>query len=106
MADLTKLAKLLQELDDQMVGCMKCGMCQAVCPVFAETMKEADVTRGKIALLENLAKEMIHDAAGVQEKLNKCLLCGSCGANCPSGVKVMDIFLRARVIVKDRKSVV
>ncbi|HEU6438198.1 MAG TPA: 4Fe-4S dicluster domain-containing protein, partial [Nitratidesulfovibrio sp.] len=60
MADLTKLAKLLQELDDQMVGCMKCGMCQAVCPVFAETMKEADVTRGKIALLENLAKEMIH----------------------------------------------
>ncbi|MEG6506786.1 (Fe-S)-binding protein [Nitratidesulfovibrio sp. 1201_IL3209] len=99
MADLTKLAKLLQELDDQMVGCMKCGMCQAVCPVFAETMKEADVTRGKIALLENLAKEMIHDAAGVQEKLNKCLLCGSCGANCPSGVKVMDIFLRARVIV-------
>ncbi|WP_353118333.1 (Fe-S)-binding protein [Nitratidesulfovibrio sp.] len=99
MADLTKLAKLLHELDDQMVGCMKCGMCQAVCPVFAETMKEADVTRGKIALLENLAKEMIHDAAGVQEKLNKCLLCGSCGANCPSGVKVMDIFLRARVIV-------
>ncbi|RXF78600.1 (Fe-S)-binding protein [Desulfovibrio sp. DS-1] len=90
---------MLQELDDQMVGCMKCGMCQAVCPVFAETMKEADVTRGKIALLENLAKEMIHDAAGVQEKLNKCLLCGSCGANCPSGVKVMDIFLRARVIV-------
>lgn len=99
MADLTKLAKLLQELDDQMVGCMKCGLCQAVCPVFAETMKEADVARGKIALLENLAKEMISDAAGVQEKLNRCLLCGSCAANCPSGVKVMDIFLRARVIV-------
>lgn len=99
MADLTKLAQMLNELDDQMVACMKCGMCQAVCPVFAETMKEADVTRGKIALLENLAKEMIADAASVQHKLNKCLLCGSCGANCPSGVKVMDIFLQARAIV-------
>lgn len=99
MADLTKLAKMLQELDDHMVACMKCGMCQAVCPVFAETMKEADVTRGKIALLENLAKEMVSDPEGVQEKLNKCLLCGSCGANCPSGVKIMDIFLRARCIV-------
>ncbi|GFM36320.1 (Fe-S)-binding protein [Desulfovibrio psychrotolerans] len=99
MADLNKLAKMLQELDDMMVACMKCGMCQAVCPVFTETMKEADVTRGKIALLENLAHEMIRDADGVQERLNRCLLCGSCAANCPSGVKVMDIFLRGRTIV-------
>ncbi|MGE4297244.1 MAG: (Fe-S)-binding protein [Desulfovibrionaceae bacterium] len=99
MADLHTLAKMLQELDDQMVACMKCGLCQAVCPVFAETMREGDVTRGKIALLENLAHEMLADAEGVQAKLNKCLLCGSCAANCPSGVKIMDIFLRARVIV-------
>ncbi|ABB40034.1 protein of unknown function DUF224 cysteine-rich region domain protein [Oleidesulfovibrio alaskensis G20] len=99
MADLNKLAKMLQELDDQMVACMKCGMCQAVCPVFAETMREADVTRGKIALLENLAHEMIKDPESVQERVNKCLLCGSCAANCPSGVQIMDIFLRARVIV-------
>jgi glycolate oxidase iron-sulfur subunit len=97
--DLHQLAKMLQELDDQMVTCMKCGMCQAVCPVFSETMKEGDVARGKIALLENLAHELIADAEGVQEKLNKCLLCGSCAANCPSGVKVLDIFLKARVIV-------
>lgn len=99
MADLHRLAVMLQELDDQMVACMKCGMCQAVCPVFSETLNEADVTRGKIALLENLAKELVADPEGVQEKLNKCLLCGSCAANCPSGVKIMDIFLRARVIV-------
>ncbi len=99
MADLHTLAKMLQELDDQMATCMKCGLCQSVCPVFAETMREGDVTRGKIALLEDLAHEMLADAQGVQDKLNKCLLCGSCAANCPSGVKIMDIFLRARVIV-------
>lgn len=97
--DLHQLAKMLHELDDQMVACMKCGMCQAVCPVFTETMKEGDVARGKIALLENLSHEMIADAEGVQDKLNKCLLCGSCAANCPSGVKVLDIFFKARVIV-------
>ncbi|BBO88817.1 (Fe-S)-binding protein [Desulfosarcina ovata] len=99
MIDLHKLAAMLQELDDQMVTCMKCGMCQAVCPVFRETLREADVTRGKIALLENLAHEMVADAHGVQEKLNKCLLCGSCQANCPSGVTVIDIFIKARIIV-------
>ncbi|NJB68582.1 glycolate oxidase iron-sulfur subunit [Desulfobaculum xiamenense] len=99
MADLQKLATMLQELDDQMAACMKCGMCQGVCPVFAETMAEADVTRGKIALLENLAHELVVDAEGVKDKLNKCLLCGSCAANCPSGVRIMDIFLKARCIV-------
>ncbi len=97
--DVHQLAGMLHELDDQMVTCMRCGMCQAVCPVFAESMNEGDVARGKIALLENLSHEMIKDPGGVQEKLNRCLLCGSCAFNCPSGVKVLDIFLKARVIV-------
>ena len=29
----------------------------------------------------------------------RCLLCGSCSANCPSGVKVLDIFIKARAIL-------
>lgn len=97
--DVRRLADMLLALDDMLVSCMRCGMCQAVCPVYGATMREADVTRGKIALLENLAREIINDAESVNEKLNRCLLCGSCQANCPSGVKIMDIFLRARAIV-------
>ncbi|WP_264983260.1 (Fe-S)-binding protein [Pseudodesulfovibrio portus] len=99
MADIHKLAQLFQELDDQLVNCMKCGMCQAVCPVFAQSGKEADVTRGKLALLEGLTHEMLTDPEGVNEKLNRCLLCGTCQSNCPSGVSVMDIFLKARAIM-------
>ena len=93
------LADMLLELDDLLVSCMRCGFCLAVCPVYGATMREADATRGKIALLENLARQMITDSVAVNEKLNRCLLCGSCQANCPSGVKIMDIFLRARTIV-------
>ncbi len=99
MSDLNTLSQMLLELDDNLVSCMHCGMCQAVCPVYGATMREADVTRGKIVLLENLARKMIDDPAGVNDKLNRCLLCGSCESNCPSGVKIMDIFLRARSIV-------
>jgi glycolate oxidase iron-sulfur subunit len=99
MADIHKLAQMFQELDDQLVGCMRCGMCQAVCPIFAQTGREADVTRGKLALLDGLAHEMLTDAEGVNEKLNRCLLCGTCQSNCPSGVKIMDIFLKARAIM-------
>lgn len=97
--DLHELTNRLQQLDDRLVACMKCGMCQAVCPVFAETLQEGDVTRGKITLLQNLAGKIIRDAKGVQEKLNKCLLCGTCQVNCPSGVNIMDIFFEARIIV-------
>lgn len=97
--DLKALTDMLLKLDDMLVSCMRCGFCMAVCPVFGATMREADVTRGKIALLENLAKQMTTDVNAVNEKLNRCLLCGSCQANCPSGVKIMDIFLRARAIV-------
>lgn len=69
-------------LDDKLAACMKCGMCQSVCPVFGETMMEADVTRGKLTLLEKLAHRLIEDPDAVNEKLNRCLLCGSCQANC------------------------
>jgi glycolate oxidase iron-sulfur subunit len=99
MSDMRELLKLLGELDDQLVGCMRCGMCQAVCPMYAQTGRESDVARGKIALLEGLAYEMVKDPDGVQEKLNRCLLCGSCAANCPSGVKALDIFIKARSIL-------
>ncbi len=99
MADIHKLAQMFKELDDQLVNCMKCGMCQAVCPVFSKSGRESDVARGKLALLDGLASEMLSDPEGVNDKLNRCLLCGTCAANCPSGVKVMDIFLKARAIM-------
>ena len=99
MANIKTLTKLMRELEDQLAVCMRCGMCQAVCPVFAETGFEADVARGKLALLDGLLQEMFKDPKGVYQRLNKCLLCGSCAANCPSGVSVLEIFIKARAIL-------
>lgn len=99
MPSLRVLARLVQELEDQLVACMRCGLCQAVCPLFAETGREADVARGKLALLDGLARELFQNPQGVQDRLNRCLLCGACAANCPSGVKVLDIFIKARAIL-------
>ncbi|MDR1050303.1 MAG: (Fe-S)-binding protein [Deltaproteobacteria bacterium] len=98
-AGLAELAGMLMSLDDLLVSCMRCGFCQSVCPVYGATFREADVARGKIALLEDLARELTEDADNVSDRLDRCLLCGSCESNCPSGVAVMDIFLRARCIV-------
>jgi len=99
MSSLKELARLMQELQDQLVSCRRCGLCQAVCPLFAETGREADVARGKLALLSGLAQEILQNPQGVQDHLSRCLLCGSCAANCPSGVKVLEIFIKARAIL-------
>ncbi|WP_045213030.1 (Fe-S)-binding protein [Desulfonatronovibrio magnus] len=99
MADIKQLADKLKELDDLLTRCMRCGMCQAQCPVFARTGRETDVTRGKLALISGLGRKMLSDPEQVKERLERCLLCGTCQVNCPSGVQVSDIFLRARAII-------
>ncbi|MDR0827660.1 MAG: (Fe-S)-binding protein [Desulfovibrio sp.] len=99
--ELQALADRLLKLDDLLISCMRCGFCLSVCPVYGATMKEADACRGKLALLDFLAHHMINDPEAVNDKLTRCLLCASCQAVCPSGVKIMDIFLHARSIVRD-----
>ncbi|MDO5537921.1 MAG: (Fe-S)-binding protein, partial [Desulfovibrionaceae bacterium] len=99
MADLKMLASRLMTLEDRIIGCMRCGNCQAVCPMFGATHKEGDVARGKMVLVDDLAHELFKDPEAVADKLGRCLLCGSCQAGCPSGVHIMDIFMEAREIV-------
>ena len=99
MSDMKTLTELMKELEDRLAVCMRCGMCQAVCPLFEQTGREADVARGKLALLDGLMKEMFQNPKGTFERLNRCLLCGSCAENCPSNVNVLEIFMKARAIL-------
>ena len=98
---MERIAGLLKDLEKRLSLCMRCGMCRAVCPLFAETGREEDVARGKLALLDGLIRGTFEDSAGVRERLERCLLCGSCAASCPSGVKILEIFLRARAVLAD-----
>ena len=103
MSDIQKIANLMKELGRQLAICTYCGMCQAVCPLFLETGREPDVARGKLALLDGLRQEMFKNPDGVQKRLNRCLLCGSCAANCPRSVNLLEIFIKARMILASVK---
>ena len=96
---MQQLARDVRQLEDQLAVCTRCGMCQANCPLFAQTRKEADVSRGKLVLINGLIDQMFDDAKGVNERLQRCLLCGSCAHGCPSNVNTVEIFLKARVII-------
>lgn len=99
MGGMKDLANLVGELREELEVCMRCGMCRAVCPVFGETGRESDVARGKLALLDGIIEGMFKNPMGVHDRLMRCLLCGSCEAHCPSGVKTFDVFLKARAIL-------
>ena len=69
-----------------MAQCVRCGACQAHCPVYLETCREGSVARGKIAL----ASAVLADELGLEERLQQeislCLLCSSCVTKCPNQV--------------------
>lgn len=98
---ITDLARMMKILDRDVSRCSRCGMCQAVCPVYGLTGHEKDTARGKLALLDGLTREMFADADGTAARLNHCLLCGACGAGCPMNIDITALFLNARAIIEE-----
>jgi len=99
MDKMQKLAHDVRRLEAKLALCTRCGMCQANCPLFASTREESDVSRGKLVLITGLIDQMFDDAKGVQKRLKRCLLCGSCAHGCPSRVNTVEIFIEARAII-------
>ncbi|WP_027718664.1 (Fe-S)-binding protein [Desulfovirgula thermocuniculi] len=81
---------------EEIIKCMKCGNCQAACPIYKELRLEPAVARGKIHLAGMLAGGELKAAPALAERFALCLTCLACTAVCPSGVKVCDIILAAR----------
>lgn len=90
-------------VEEEMARCMKCGNCQAVCPLYKETLEETAVARGKIQLAYAYLKGEIPATNILAEKLLFCLTCMACVANCPSGVRVDTVVLAARAAMVREK---
>ncbi len=86
----------LKELSKNASQCVKCGTCLAHCPIYAETLSELTTARGKLSLVESLASGDIHFTRKLKDLLFSCLICNTCGENCPNDVKVGEILLEAR----------
>jgi glycolate oxidase iron-sulfur subunit len=93
----------LDSVQDYVIKCMKCGNCQAVCPIFKETLREVGVARGKISLVENLLNGKIEMTEGLADRFSLCTTCMACSANCPNAVPFDKIILAARAEAVRRK---
>lgn len=94
---------VLRFVEEEMRKCMKCGNCQAVCPVYKETKTESNVARGKIQLAESVLKGELEVTSEFGDKMFKCLLCKTCMSKCPCGVQVDKIIMAAREEIARKK---
>jgi len=82
--------------------CLKCGLCRAPCPIFAEVRDESGSARGRIAMIEALREGRLTLSPLLADRLSKCLNCQACMEACPSGIKVDEIVLAARAEIFTR----
>ena len=90
----------LREIADK---CVRCGICQSVCPVFAEIQKESAVARGKVTLIRKLLSKETGYSPKLSTYLLQCLGCGACSENCPNGVRADELILAARALMVEKK---
>lgn len=76
--------------------CVKCGTCQAACPVFGARPGEAYSARGKMAIIQAAAQSEVEETGLYRAYLENCLLCGACEEACPSEVPTLSAMLQAR----------
>jgi len=83
--------------------CSKCGGCQAVCPLYGETMAEPLVARGKLFLIKNHIEGKLELSPKMKELMSLCLLCKACMENCPNKIPVDQLVLWARQKIAQEK---
>ncbi len=83
--------KKLNDYEQELNKCSKCGLCQAQCPIFEYTKNECCVSRGIFAMLLGIVKKELSMSKTIHSYLNKCLKCGKCSASCPAGIDACQI---------------
>jgi glycolate oxidase iron-sulfur subunit len=80
--------------------CVHCGFCLQSCPTFLVTSDESDGPRGRIVLMQRLARSEIDPSdRALQLHLDRCLGCRGCEPVCPSGVNYGPALEEARQLV-------
>jgi len=85
--DNVEIKNAIEEMTEILDGCVKCGMCKSLCPVFRVLREEGFGPRGKSIFL---SKKMLNEVVW------QCTLCKACEKKCPLNLKVWEAVRKAR----------
>jgi glycolate oxidase iron-sulfur subunit len=72
--------------DDELSGCVSCGLCLPHCPTFRVTGEEALSPRGRISAMRAVQWEGLEPGEDFINSMETCVQCRGCETACPSGV--------------------
>lgn len=82
---------------DQLLNCMRCGLCLPSCPTYQLTGRERSSPRGRIALIRAVEENRLEpDSKLLAEEMDFCLGCLACTTACPAGVDYGSLLESAR----------
>jgi len=86
----------LNDVVDEMNTCTACATCLVTCDVFQVLQWDSSSPRGRVQLAYGLYKGEIEPDNSVLTRMYQCTMCGRCVQECPSSVRLTDIFDAAR----------
>lgn len=95
------VAQTIKEFREETFKCIRCGLCQVVCPIYAELGAEPSVARGKVRLVRELVEGNVDVSPRFKEIMGLCLNCKACVANCPPMVHTDKLVLAARAHIAE-----
>ncbi|MHB8577561.1 MAG: (Fe-S)-binding protein, partial [Dehalococcoidia bacterium] len=90
--------RLLREQYDNMLSCIRCGLCLSVCPTYQISFAEEEGPRGRIAMARAVAEGHVPLTPDLIEHSQTCLLCDACTAICPAGVRMEPLGTMMRAV--------
>ncbi len=85
-----------EHVKEDLHNCLKCAICQTVCPTYKVTRMERYAPRGRIQMVRHYLEGDLSVSGGLREALMSCILCEACAAACPSGVRLDRVFENMR----------
>ena len=71
-------------------------MCLSVCPVYDVLREEQAAPRARVQLIKHFEGGDLSSTPFLKDLIDRCLMCGSCAANCPAGVDLYGKFMEMR----------
>ncbi|OGR33081.1 MAG: lactate dehydrogenase [Desulfuromonadales bacterium GWC2_61_20] len=88
---------------EDLINCMRCGMCLPHCPTYKETFHETASPRGRVALVRKIQEGELEVSERLLEFLALCLDCQACATACPCGVNAGELVAEFKCERKTRE---